>query len=393
MSLARLRGQTVDVRLWTPVDEVESQALTQLRNIASLPWVAHVAVMPDVHFGKGATVGSVIGMRGAVSPAAVGVDIGCGMGAVRTSLVASNLPESLRGLRDDLEDAIPVGFDSHDALVKPQDPRLKGDVNDLLGGFDDLDPAVKDLGGRAAKQLGTLGGGNHFIELCVDTEQRVWLMLHSGSRNIGKSLAEVHMARAKKLKHNRALADPDLAVFLAGTEEMAAYRRDLEWAQRYAMINRRLMFDLYMQVMRRRFPQVHFDDPVLCHHNYVAEETHHGEALLVTRKGAISARAGQLGVIPGSMGTRSYVVRGLGNAESLHSASHGAGRKMSRGEAKRQFSVTDLAEQTAGVECRKDGGVLDEIPGAYKPIEQVMEYQKDLVEIVAELKQVLCVKG
>ena len=393
MSLARLRGQTVDVRLWTPVDEVESQALTQLRNIASLPWVAHVAVMPDVHFGKGATVGSVIGMRGAVSPAAVGVDIGCGMGAVRTSLVASDLPESLRGLRDDLEDAIPVGFDSHDALVKPQDPRLKGDVNDLLGGFDDLDPAVKDLGGRAAKQLGTLGGGNHFIELCVDTEQRVWLMLHSGSRNIGKSLAEVHMARAKKLKHNRALADPDLAVFLAGTEEMAAYRRDLEWAQRYAMINRRLMFDLYMQVMRRRFPQVHFDDPVLCHHNYVAEETHHGEALLVTRKGAISARAGQLGVIPGSMGTRSYVVRGLGNAESLHSASHGAGRKMSRGEAKRQFSVTDLAEQTAGVECRKDGGVLDEIPGAYKPIEQVMEYQKDLVEVVAELKQVLCVKG
>ena len=383
----------MDVRLWTPVDEVESQALTQLRNIASLPWVAHVAVMPDVHFGKGATVGSVIGMRGAVSPAAVGVDIGCGMGAVRTSLVASDLPESLRGLRDDLEDAIPVGFDSHDALVKPQDPRLKGDVNDLLGGFDDLDPAVKDLGGRAAKQLGTLGGGNHFIELCVDTEQRVWLMLHSGSRNIGKSLAEVHMARAKKLKHNRALADPDLAVFLAGTEEMAAYRRDLEWAQRYAMINRRLMFDLYMQVMRRRFPQVHFDDPVLCHHNYVAEETHHGEALLVTRKGAISARAGQLGVIPGSMGTRSYVVRGLGNAESLHSASHGAGRKMSRGEAKRQFSVTDLAEQTAGVECRKDGGVLDEIPGAYKPIEQVMEYQKDLVEIVAELRQVLCIKG
>jgi len=393
MSLARLRGQTVDVRLWTPVDEVESQALTQLRNIASLPWVAHVAVMPDVHFGKGATVGSVIGMRGAVSPAAVGVDIGCGMGAVRTSLVASDLPESLRGLRDDLEDAIPVGFDSHDALVKPQDPRLKGDVNDLLGGFDDLDPAVKDLGGRAAKQLGTLGGGNHFIELCVDTEQRVWLMLHSGSRNIGKSLAEVHMARAKKLKHNRALADPDLAVFLAGTEEMAAYRRDLEWAQRYAMINRRLMFDLYMQVMRRRFPQVHFEDPVLCHHNYVAEETHHGEALLVTRKGAISARAGQLGVIPGSMGTRSYVVRGLGNAESLHSASHGAGRKMSRGEAKRQFSVKDLAEQTAGVECRKDGGVLDEIPGAYKPIEQVMEYQRDLVEVVAELKQVLCVKG
>jgi tRNA-splicing ligase RtcB len=393
MSLARLRGETVDARLWTPVEQVESQALTQLRNIASLPWVAHVAVMPDVHFGKGATVGSVIGMRGAVSPAAVGVDIGCGMGAVRTSLTASRLPESLRDLRTDLEDSIPVGFDAHDSPVKPDDPRLKADVKELLGGFDELDPAVKDLGGRAAKQLGTLGGGNHFIELCLDTEERVWLMLHSGSRNIGKSLAEVHMARAKKLKHNRALADPDLAVFLAGTEEMAAYRRDLEWAQRYAMINRRLMFDLYRQVMRRHFPEVQFDEPVLCHHNYVAEETHHGEELLVTRKGAISARAGELGVIPGSMGTRSYIVRGLGNPESLHSASHGAGRKMSRGEAKRQFSVKDLAEQTRGVECRKDGGVLDEIPGAYKPIEQVMEYQRDLVEVVAELKQVLCVKG
>jgi tRNA-splicing ligase RtcB (3'-phosphate/5'-hydroxy nucleic acid ligase) len=393
VSLARLRGATVDARLWTPVDQVESQALTQLRNIASLPWVAHVAVMPDVHFGKGATVGSVIGMRGAVSPAAVGVDIGCGMGAVRASLTAAALPHSLRGLRSDLEDAIPVGFDSHDALVKPRDPRLGAEVKELLAGFDDLHPAVKDLGSRAAKQLGTLGGGNHFIELCVDTEQRVWLMLHSGSRNIGKSLAEVHMARARKLEHNRALVDPDLAVFLAGTEAMAAYRRDLDWAQRYAMINRRLMFDLTMQVMRRHFPQVRFDEPVLCHHNYVAEERHHGEELLVTRKGAISARAGQLGVIPGSMGTRSYIVRGLGNPESLESASHGAGRRMSRGEAKRQFSVKDLAEQTAGVECRKDGGVLDEIPGAYKPIEQVMEYQKDLVEVVAELKQVLCVKG
>ena len=393
MSLARLRGETVDARLWTPVEQVESQALTQLRNIASLPWVAHVAVMPDVHFGKGATVGSVIGMRGAVSPAAVGVDIGCGMGAVRTSLTAANLPENLRAVRSDVEDAIPVGFAAHPDAVRPEETRLRAQLEELLEGFDELDPSVKDLRGRAAKQLGTLGGGNHFIELCVDTEQRVWLMLHSGSRNIGKTLAEVHMARAQKLRHNRALADPDLAVFLAGTEEMAAYRRDLDWAQRYAMLNRRLMFDLYRQVIRRHFPDVRFDEPVLCHHNYVAEERHHGESLLVTRKGAISARGGQLGVIPGSMGTRSYVVRGLGNPESLCSASHGAGRKMSRGEAKRRFSVKDIAEQTAGVECRKDGGVLDEIPGAYKPIEKVMEQQKDLVEIVAELKQVLCVKG
>ncbi len=383
----------MDARLWIPVEQVESQALSQLRNIASLPWVAHVVVMPDVHFGKGATVGSVIGMRGAVSPAAVGVDIGCGMGAVRTSLTASDLPDSLRAIRSDLEDAIPVGFAAHRAPVMPQEARLRSEVTELLEGFDDLDPSVKDLRGRVRAQLGTLGGGNHFIELCIDSESRVWLMLHSGSRNIGKTLAEVHMGRARKLKHNRALVDPDLAVFLAGTEEMTAYRRDLEWAQRYAMLNRRLMFDLYTQVVRRHFPEARFDPPVLCHHNYVAEETHHGEQLLVTRKGAISARAGQLGVIPGSMGTRSYIVRGLGNAESLHSASHGAGRKMSRGEARRTFSVKDLAEQTAGVECRKDGGVLDEIPGAYKPIEQVMEYQRDLVEVVAELKQVLCVKG
>jgi len=390
---ATLTKAATPIDFWTPIHEVESVAIDQLINIANLPGVVHVKAMPDVHLGKGATVGSVIAMRGAVSPAAVGVDIGCGMGAVRTSLDAAGLPESLRRIRSDLESAIPVGFAAHLEPVKPRDPRLKAEVKELLDGFAELDPAVKDLGGRAAKQLGTLGGGNHFIELCVDTEARVWLMLHSGSRNIGKSLAEVHMGRAKKLKHNRALADPDLAVFLAGTEEMDTYRRDLDWAQRYAMLNRRLMFDLYMDVIRRHFPQVRFDEPVLCHHNYVAEETHHGESLLVTRKGAISARAGQLGVIPGSMGTRSYIVRGLGNAESLHSASHGAGRKMSRGEAKRQFSVKDLAEQTAGVECRKDGGVLDEIPGAYKPIEQVMEHQKDLVEVVAELKQVLCVKG
>jgi tRNA-splicing ligase RtcB len=314
-------------------------------------------------------------MRGAVSPAAVGVDIGCGMGAVRTSLGAADLPESLRRLRSDLEDAIPVGFDAHDEPVKPRDPRLKTEVKELLDGFAELDAAVKDLGRRAAKQLGTLGGGNHFIELCLDTEARVWLMLHSGSRNIGKSLAEVHMARARTLKHNRALVDPDLAVFLAGTEEMAAYRRDLDWAQRYAMTNRRLMFDLFMEVIRRHFPQVRFDEPVLCHHNYVAEETHHGEALLVTRKGAISARAGQLGVIPGSMGTRSYVVRGLGQRR-ICSASHGAGRRMSRGEAKRQFSVKDLAEQTAGVVPEGWRRARARIPGAYKPIEQVMEYRE-----------------
>jgi tRNA-splicing ligase RtcB len=252
---------------------------------------------------------------------------------------------------------------------------------------------VQGLLGKARVQLGTLGGGNHFIELCLDTEDNVWLMLHSGSRNIGKELAEIHMAKAKKLAHNRNLPDRDLAVFLAGTPEMKAYRHDLFWAQTYARLNREVMIDLAADVLRLHFPQIEFEEAIFCHHNYVAEEVHYGEEVLVTRKGAIRAGRGELGIIPGSMGTRSYIVRGLGNPEAFESASHGAGRRMSRGEAKRRFTVKDLAVQTAGIECRKDGGVLDEIPSAYKSIERVMENQKDLVEIVAELRQVLCIKG
>jgi tRNA-splicing ligase RtcB len=259
--------------------------------------------------------------------------------------------------------------------------------------FGALAPTVATLRGKAGLQLGTLGGGNHFIELCLDTEQRVWLMLHSGSRNIGKTLAELHMGRARGLEHNQRIADRDLAVFLDGTPEMEAYRHDLYWAQEYARLNRQVMLTLCREVLRRAYPEVTFDAPISCHHNYVAEEVHFGERLTVTRKGAIHAGAGQPGIIPGSMGTRSYIVRGLGNAASFCSASHGAGRRMSRGKARKQFSVSDLAAQTRGVECRKDAGVLDEIPGAYKDIDQVMAQQADLVEVVAELKQVLCVKG
>jgi tRNA-splicing ligase RtcB len=259
--------------------------------------------------------------------------------------------------------------------------------------FAELTPGVQDLVGRAARQLGTLGGGNHFIELCLDTEGGVWLMLHSGSRNIGKSLAEIHMAKAKKLEHNQALSDRDLSAFLAGTPEMAAYRHDLFWAQEYAALNRAIMLALYQQILVGLWPGLSFGEAVFCHHNYVAEEVHFGDELLVTRKGAIRAGAGEMGIIPGSMGTKSYIVRGLGNPASFESASHGAGRRMSRNKAKARFSIADLEAQTAGVECRKDAGVLDEIPGAYKDIDQVMEQQKDLVEIVAELKQVLCVKG
>jgi tRNA-splicing ligase RtcB len=435
MAISELKGAVVTAKLWARVEEVESQALTQLRNIASLPWVAHVAVMPDVHFGKGATVGSVIAMRGAVSPAAVGVDIGCGMGAIKTNLKASDLPESLAKLRADIEATIPVGFHAHPDQVRlpKNDPRhamaLQRYIDDLFAHYESLDPHVQGIEKRARVQLGTLGGGNHFIELCVDkggksgkcpnprcidgmvedcspaldechvcngtgtAEPSVWMMLHSGSRNIGKELAEIHMSVAKDLGHNVNLPDRDLAVFLAGTEEMRRYRHDLMWAQHYAMLNRRVMFELYKTVLIKHFPNIQFEAPILCHHNYVSEEKHFNEDLFVTRKGAISAKAGELGIIPGSMGAKSFIVQGLGSADALTSASHGAGRKMSRGKAKKAFTVADLAAQTAGVECRKDDGVIDEIPGAYKDIEAVMKNQADLVSVVAELKQVLCVKG
>lgn len=388
MALSELAGRTVPVKLWTPLEELESAAAAQLKNIASLPWVfKHVAAMPDVHLGKGATVGSVIATKEAISPAAVGVDIGCGMGALRTNLKADDLPESLSALRSKIESLIPVGFKEHkDARVSKREAKLFGE-------FKHLNAGVHGLEAKALKQAGTLGGGNHFIELCLDSEQNVWLLLHSGSRNIGKTLAEIHISRARKLAHNRSLPDPDLAAFLSGTPEMEEYRRDLYWAQRYALLNRQTMFELLKEGMEQFFPQMRCGEAVMCHHNYVAEEVHFGEQVFVTRKGAIRAGRGEMGIIPGSMGTRSYIVRGLGNPDSFESASHGAGRRMSRAQARRTFSERDLADQTRGVECRKDGGVLDEIPGAYKDIDRVMENQKDLVEIVYELKQILCVKG
>lgn len=391
MKFSELRGTKVDAWLWTPIEEIESAALEQLRKVASLPWAFHhVAVMPDVHWGMGATVGSVVAMKGAVAPAAVGVDIGCGMGALRfPSLQAADLPDNLRDIRAGIEAAIPVGFSAHDEVIRDamRDP--------LWAEFRNLNDRARDLESRACLQCGTLGGGNHFIELCLDEHQGVWLMLHSGSRNIGKVLAEMHIKTAKQLAHNATLPDRDLAVFLASTPEFAAYRHDLFWAQRYALLNRQTMMRLVLQALRDFFPadKLRHETPILCHHNYVSEETHFGEDVLITRKGAISAKAGEMGIIPGSMGTRSYIVRGLGNPASFCSASHGAGRRMSRGAAKKTFTPADLANQTEGVECRKDAGVLDEIPGAYKDIDQVIAYQNDLVEVVATLKQVLCVKG
>ncbi|WP_306325329.1 RtcB family protein [Streptomyces venezuelae] len=397
MSYVEVPGAKVPIRMWADPSTVEGGAMQQLQNVATLPWIQGLAVMPDVHYGKGATVGSVIAMRGAVCPAAVGVDIGCGMSAVKSSLTANDLPGDLSRLRSKIEQAIPVGRGLHREAVDPkrlyQFPTAGWD--DFWSRFDGVADAVKFRRERAVTQMGTLGQGNHFVELCIDSEGSVWLMLHSGSRNIGKELAEHHIGEAQKLPHNQGLVDRDLAVFVADTPQMAAYRHDLFWAQEYAKYNRAIMMALFQEVVRKEFrkARVTFDQVISCHHNYVAEEQYEGMDLLVTRKGAIRAGSGEFGIIPGSMGTGSYIVKGLGNTASFNSASHGAGRKMSRSAAKRRFSTRDLEEQTRGVECRKDSGVVDEIPGAYKPIEKVMEQQRDLVEVVAKLKQVICVKG
>ncbi|KOG35091.1 MULTISPECIES: RtcB family protein [Streptomyces] len=397
MSYVEVPGANVPIRMWADPATVEGGAMQQLRNVATLPWIKGLAVMPDVHYGKGATVGSVIAMQGAVCPAAVGVDIGCGMSAVKTSLTANDLPGDLSRLRSKIEQAIPVGRGLHREAVDPkrlyQFPTAGWD--DFWSRFDGVADAVKFRRERAGQQMGTLGSGNHFVEFCLDTSGAVWLMLHSGSRNIGKELAEFHIGEAQKLPHNQGLVDRDLAVFVADTPQMAAYRHDLFWAQEYAKHNRAIMMALFQEVVRREFrkARVTFDPVISCHHNYVAEERYEGMDMLVTRKGAIRAGSGEFGIIPGSMGTGSYIVKGLGNAASFNSASHGAGRKMSRSAAKRRFTVRDLEEQTRGVECRKDSGVVDEIPGAYKPIEKVIDQQRDLVEVVAKLKQVICVKG
>lgn len=397
MPYTEVPGGRVPVRMWADPTTVEDSAMQQLRNVSTLPWTEGLAVMPDVHYGKGATVGSVIAMRGAVCPAAVGVDIGCGMSAVRTSLTARDLPDDLSRLRAGIERAIPVGRGMHDEPVDPG--RLHGvptaGWTDFWQRFESVAQPVTFRRERATRQLGTLGSGNHFCEVCVDTTDSVWLLLHSGSRNIGKELADFHIGAAQQLPHNRGLVDRELAVFIADTPQMAAYRHDLFWAQEYAQYNRAVMMALFQDVVRREFRTARpvFDPVISCHHNYVAEETYEDVELLVTRKGAIRAGSGEYGIIPGSMGTRSYIVQGLGNSASFNSASHGAGRRMSRNAARKRFTERDLAAQTDGVECRKDVGVVDEIPGAYKPIEQVMEQQQDLVEVVAELRQLVCVKG
>lgn len=381
-----LTDAKVPIKVWTA--DIEESARVQLVNTGNLPGVfRHIAVMPDVHMGIGATIGSVVATKTIVCPAAVGVDIGCGMMAVKTSFDGNHLAGKLAELRSQIERSIPVGRGQH--RVPVQDSIL------ALDGFTGLTQKVEKLAGKAQHQVATLGGGNHFIEVCLDEDNQVWIMLHSGSRNIGNNIAKVHIECAKGLmkQYLIELPDPELAYLAEKTPEFDSYWRDVQWAQRYARINRELMMERILDQIHRLFGTFEKLQTVNCHHNYVDREHHFGSNVIVTRKGAVRAREGDMGIIPGSMGVASYIVKGRGNDDSFHSCSHGAGRRMSRTKARATFNEQDLCDQTAGVECRKDAGVVDEIPGAYKDIDQVMRDQEDLVEVVAKLKQIICVKG
>lgn len=409
-------GSKTPLKMWTKGVPVEAEAMAQLRNIAKMPFVhRHVAVMPDVHLGKGATVGSVIPTKGAIIPAAVGVDIGCGMMAHMTSLTAADLPDNLSALRSAIEAQIPHGrtdnggVNDRGAWGEPSDlvkdilgspvvqrsemPTLQSRLNEIV----EKHPKLGRSAQRVANHLGTLGTGNHFVELCLDQENRVWIMLHSGSRGIGNAIGQyfIDLAKQDMRKWFINLPDADLAYLPEGTEHFDDYIRAMLWAQDYAIANREFMMTAAKVAIQKTLGRTVFSELVAvnCHHNYASEEKHYGDKVWVTRKGAVSARAGQLGIIPGSMGARSFIVRGLGNRESFYSCSHGAGRRMSRGEAKRTFTLKDHIEATSHVECRKDKDVIDETPMAYKDIDAVIAAQSDLIQVEHTLRQVLCVKG
>ncbi|MDP2342770.1 MAG: RtcB family protein [Deltaproteobacteria bacterium] len=391
------------IKSWTRGVPVDAKALEQLANAARLPFIhGHIAVMPDVHVGIGATVGSVIPTIGAVIPAAVGVDIGCGMMAVRTSLTASDLPESLAHVRAAIEKAVPHGRSGHTF-----DTGAWGDAPEpISAAWSSLAPRFANITAKHPRigqsnnvtHLGTLGTGNHFIEVCLDEEDHVWFMLHSGSRGVGNKIGSVFIEMAKEDMRSWFINLPDqnLAYFPEGTEHFADYVEAVSWAQDFARCNRELMMQAVIKAVsacKGIKPFTATSTAVNCHHNYVSREHHHGRDVLVTRKGAVRARVGDLGIIPGSMGARSFIVRGKGNDESFHSCSHGAGRVMSRTEAKKRITMAEHAEATAGIECRKDENVVDESPAAYKNIDAVMKAQADLVDVVHTLHQVVCVKG
>ena len=396
----------VPIKAWVQGVTFDPAAQAQLAHTARLPFVFHhVAAMPDVHVGIGATVGSVVPTKGAIVPAAVGVDIGCGMAAVQTTLTASDLPESLGRVRSAIEAAVPVGRTNHGAKgdrgAWGKAPAAQVEAwRALSQGYDTIAQRFPKVVRNAhpIAHLGTLGSGNHFIELCLDETQQVWMMLHSGSRGIGNRIGTFFIERAKEelARQDIHLPDQNLAYFKEGSPGFDAYVMAVSWAQGFARQNRALMMEAALGALRQTRgipPFAILGQAVNCHHNYVAEETHFGERVFVTRKGAVRAGKGDLGIIPGSMGARSFIVRGLGNPESFESCSHGAGRQYSRTQARKQFTLEDHARATAGIECRKDDGVLDETPGAYKPIDAVMAAQADLVEIVHTLKQLVCVKG
>ncbi|MGE0546627.1 MAG: RtcB family protein [Kofleriaceae bacterium] len=398
-----IETDNVPIKAWTRGVAIEDAARAQLVNVARLPIVfRHVAVMPDVHWGIGATVGSVVPTEGAIIPAAVGVDIGCGMMAVETSLEARHLPDSLKSLRLAIEKAVPHGRTANGGRGDrgawhrvPEAPRAAWER--LAPEYAVLTDKHARLGqGNDVNHLGTLGTGNHFIEVCLDETDRVWFMLHSGSRGVGNRIGSyfIELAKRDMQRHLKDLPDKDLAYLREGTTHFDDYVAAVDWAQRYAMTNRRLMMDAVVGAARAELPAFELGAmAVNCHHNYVAREHHFGHDVFVTRKGAVRARLGDLGIIPGSMGARSFIVRGKGEPQSFCSCSHGAGRAMSRNEAKKRFTLEDHAKATANVECRKDADVIDETPMAYKPIDKVMAAQAELVDVVHELRQVVCVKG
>lgn len=399
-------GQKVPIKMWTDGVPVEKGAENQLRNVAQMPFVhSHVAVMPDVHYGRGATIGSVIPTLKAIIPAAVGVDIGCGMCAVKTDLRAEDLPDGLLQIRTAIEKAVPHGRtnDGGKYDVGGWKNNIPGQIANnwanLLPGWEkiiDKHPKIQKV--NHVNHLGTLGGGNHFIEVCLDEHDNVWIMLHSGSRGVGNRIGSHFISLAKedmKTWHVN-LPDVDLAYLPEGTKHFGDYINAVHWAQDFARINRDIMMDNTIEAIEKSLSRkiiTSFAEAINCHHNYVSKEKHYGANVWVTRKGAIRARKGEFGIIPGSMGARSFIVEGLGNRESFHSCSHGAGRVMSRGDANRTITLKDHIKALEGVECRNDGTTLDESPAAYKNIDDVMAAQQDLVKVVATLKQVLCVKG
>ena len=393
-----VNGKMCQALVWT--DDIDSKVIDQIKETASLPIVgSHIAIMPDVHWGMGATIGSVVPTIKAIVPACVGVDIGCGMMAVKTSLTANDMPDSMKDIRSKIERSIPVGranYQSH----KDLDSNWRG-LKDIRPRFDLI--MAKNPGAnnnqdadRYTKQLGTLGGGNHFIEICLDEDDNVWVMLHSGSRNVGNTIARYFINEAKEDMSRQGIKVPnkDLSYLTEGTQAFADYIEGVKWAQDYAFANRQVMMTRITDILSEEFGAVTLSDTAVnCHHNYISIENHFGQEVYLTRKGAIRAGVGDMGIIPGSMGAKSFIVKGKGNADSFSSCSHGAGRILSRSAAKAKFTIDDVKAQTEGVCCRKDASIIDEIPGAYKDIDVVMANQSDLVSIVHTLKQIVCVKG